>query len=63
MNCPESSVGTNYMYWFNPIGGTSSVDGVLPNMIPTSSGGAKDVGLIIKKVTLLYAFMTIPVTH
>ncbi|HBR1265140.1 fimbrial protein [Klebsiella quasipneumoniae] len=49
MNCPASSIGTNYMYWFNPIGGTSSVDGVLPNMIPTSNGGAKDVGLIIKK--------------
>lgn len=49
MNCPSSSVGTNYMYWFNPIGGTSAVDGVLPNMIKTSSGGAKDVGLIIKQ--------------
>lgn len=50
ITCPTSSVGTKYIYWFNPItANSSSLDGVLLNNIPKTSGGAQDVGLIIKK--------------
>lgn len=50
ISCPDSSVGTKYIYWFNPITeNSSSIDGVLLNSIPTASGGAKDVGFIIRK--------------
>ncbi|MBA7843775.1 fimbrial protein [Klebsiella sp. RHBSTW-00484] len=50
ITCPDSSVGTKYIYWFNPITDNSpSKDGVLLNSIPDTAGGAKDVGFIIKK--------------
>lgn len=49
INCPESSVGTKYTYWFNPITPNSSTsNGVLLNRIDSSNGGAKDVGFILK---------------
>ncbi|WP_242637149.1 fimbrial protein [Klebsiella quasipneumoniae] len=52
INCPASSVGSKYIYWFNPITENSaSKDGVLLNSISTAAGGAKDVGFIIKKGT------------
>lgn len=50
ISCPDSSVGTKYTYWFNPITENSaSKDGVLLNSIPDTIGGAKDVGFIIKQ--------------
>lgn len=50
ITCPDSSVGTKYTYWFNPITENSaSKDGVLFNSIPDTAGGAKDVGFIIKQ--------------
>ncbi|CAH5475607.1 MULTISPECIES: fimbrial protein [Klebsiella] len=50
ITCPDSSVGTKYTYWFNPITENSaSKDGVLLNSIPDTIGGAKDVGFIIKQ--------------
>lgn len=57
ISCPDSSVGTKYIYWFNPITENSpSIDGVLFNSIPTASGGAKDVGFVIKKGTSAIKF-------
>ena len=50
ITCPDSSLGTKYTYWFNPITENSpTIDGVLLNNIPEAAGGAKDVGFIIKK--------------
>lgn len=50
ISCPDTSVGTKYTYWFNPITENSaSKDGVLLNSIPDTAGGAKDVGFIIKQ--------------
>ncbi|AVO76337.1 MULTISPECIES: fimbrial protein [Klebsiella] len=50
ITCPQTSLGTKYIYWFNPITeNSSSIDGVLVNNIPQAAGGAKDVGFIIKK--------------
>lgn len=50
INCPTLSVGSKYTYWFNPITpNSSSTNGVLMNSVPVASGGAQDVGLIIKK--------------
>lgn len=47
ISCPDSEVGLNYLYWFNPITENSSTtDGVLLNALPS---GAKNVGFIIKK--------------
>ena len=52
ITCPNSSVGLNYIYWFNGISDLSpTADGVLLNSINELSGGAKDVGLIIKQGT------------
>lgn len=49
INCPDSSVGTKYIYWFNPITANSStVNGVLLNKIAPNNGGANDVGFILK---------------
>ncbi|MBZ7704993.1 fimbrial protein [Klebsiella oxytoca] len=50
IDCPTSSMGAKYIYWFNPITeNSSSKDGVLLNSIPTSLGGAKDVAFVIKQ--------------
>lgn len=49
IDCPDSSVGTKYTYWFNPITpNSSSTYGVLLNRIDTAAGGSKDVGFILK---------------
>lgn len=49
INCPDSTVGNDFIYWFNPITENSSnKKGVLLNSVPVSAGGAKDVGFIIK---------------
>lgn len=49
INCPDSSVGTKYIYWFNPITPNSSTaHGVLMNRIDVAAGGAKDVGFILR---------------
>lgn len=50
MSCPSDSQGKSYYYWFNPISGSSpSIDGVLPNSLSPAGGGAKDVGIMIKR--------------
>lgn len=52
MNCPDSSVGTKYIYWFNAITDNSPTnDSVLLNSIAELAGGAKNVGFIIKQGT------------
>ncbi|WEJ88834.1 MAG: fimbrial protein [Klebsiella huaxiensis] len=57
INCPTSSVGTKYIYWFNPITeNSSSTDGVLLNSISTPAGGAENVGFIIKEGTSAIKF-------
>lgn len=54
---PDSSTGTQYTYWFNPITENSvSIDGVLLNSISKTSGGAQNVGFIIKKGTSAIKF-------
>ena len=50
ISCPEESVGSKYIYWFNPITPNSTTaNGVLLNNISSDAGGAKNVGIIIKK--------------
>lgn len=50
ISCPADSVGTKYIYWFNPITANSTTsNGVLLNNISSAAGGAKNVGVIIKK--------------
>lgn len=57
INCPTSSIGNKYIYWFNPITeNSSSTDGILLNSVSTSAGGAGDVGFIIKKGTSAIKF-------
>lgn len=57
ITCPDSSVGSKYTYWFNPITENSpSKDGVLFNSISDTAGGAKDVGFIIKQGSSPIAF-------
>lgn len=57
INCPTTSIGNKYIYWFNPITeNSSSADGVLLNSVSTSAGGARDVGFIIKKGTSAIKF-------
>lgn len=52
ITCPSSSVGLDHEYWFNAITDNSPTkDGVLLNAIDVLSGGAKNVGLIIKQGT------------
>lgn len=52
ITCTGSSVGLRYRYWFNPISDASTEkDGVLLNSINELSGGAKNVGLIVKQGT------------
>ncbi len=52
ISCPDTSIGTKYIYWFNPITESStSKDGVLLNSISDTAGGAKDVGFILKQGT------------
>lgn len=52
VTCPDTSVGLNYIYWFNAITDPSSTkEGVLLNANDVLSGGAKNVGLIIKQET------------
>ncbi|MEE7533662.1 fimbrial protein [Klebsiella huaxiensis] len=48
ITCPDTEVGLDYSYWFNPISATHATkDGILLN---SASGGAS-VGIIIKKDT------------
>ncbi|URN99636.1 fimbrial protein [Leclercia adecarboxylata] len=49
MTCPSEAVGINYNYWFNPISGSDTKDGVLLNSTSVAAGGAQDVGFIIKQ--------------
>ena len=52
VTCPDTSIGLNYIYWFNAITDTSPTkDGVLLNATDVLSGGAKNVGLIVKQGT------------
>lgn len=52
ITCPDSSVGLKYIYWFNAITDVlPAKNGVLLNSINELSGGAKDVGFIIKQGT------------
>ncbi|MCU6669298.1 fimbrial protein [Enterobacteriaceae bacterium H4N4] len=55
--CPDESVGSSYIYWFNPITDNSpTVNGVLLNSISAIAGGAKNVGVIIKMGTAAIKF-------
>lgn len=57
VTCPDSSVGFDYRYWFNPISDVSATkNGVLLNSTSELSGGAKNVGLIIKQGTTPITF-------
>ncbi len=50
VDCPKSSVGSDFIYWFNPLTeNSSSKNGVLLNSIPTSAGGAGGTGFILKQ--------------
>lgn len=50
ISCPDDSVGSSYIYWFNPITPNSlNTNGVLINNIRPEAGGAENVGIIIKK--------------
>lgn len=49
MTCPGEAVGLNYNYWFNPISGSKTLDGVLANSTSIAAGGAKDVGFLVKQ--------------
>lgn len=51
MNCPKDATGLSYNYWFNPVSGSETADGVLANSVSTTAGGAKNVGFIIKQNT------------
>lgn len=48
ISCPNDSVGSSLIYWFNPIGGVStSGDGIVDNML-TGTDAANNVGVIFK---------------
>lgn len=49
VTCPEGAVGLSYNYWFNPLSGSDTKDGVLFNSTSSAAGGAKDVGIIVKQ--------------
>ncbi|MFK3709077.1 fimbrial protein [Leclercia adecarboxylata] len=50
VDCPKTSVGNSFIYWFNPLTeNSSSKNGVLLNSIPTTAGGAGGTGFILKQ--------------
>ena len=50
VDCPKSSVGNEFIYWFNPLTeNSSSQNGVLLNSIPVTAGGAQGTGFILKQ--------------
>lgn len=41
MSCPSTAIGLNYNYWFNPISGSATEDGVLLNTTSAAAGGLR----------------------
>lgn len=56
MTCPDEAVGLSYNYWFNPVSGSGTNDGVLMNSTSVAAGGAQNVGFVVKQGTSVVKF-------
>lgn len=56
MTCPAEAQKLSYNYWFNPVSGSDTANGILYNATSPAAGGAQDVGFIVKQGSAVVKF-------